>query len=751
MGPATTTTERNHANRHNVIRGLMSTTRYYQSVIVLTLGVYSYYLVYRFLYTINPDALTFSLLFFYAELHGFVALALYFFQLWNPMTRKSSPAPPDLSVDVFITTVNEGIDLVRKTVLGCLHMRYPHTTYILDDGNRPELARMAEELGCSYIARQERNHAKAGNLNHALPLADGDFVAIFDADYVPQPDFLEKTLGYFTNQNVAFVQTPHHYYNVDSFQFRMNMKKRDKWNEQDMFYRVMMPGRDYWDSAFFAGTSAVFRKKALTDIGGFATTTITEDVQTTVHLCKKGWKGVYHNEVLSTGLAAKDLKSYHIQKVRWAEGNINMLFTENPLWTKGLTLPQRICFFATVFGWFIGLPKLIYFTTPAVMLLTGWYPISPFDWPFIWRYAIFLTVIMCGFKIASRGYGRIRFDETYNMMNFFVLIKAMVKSFSRWDSEYIVTGKGPGKPVNMLTITPQLTIALLCFTGMAWGFLKLYYGVSADFLGIGVGMFWAGVNGLLAYAVVDHVTVPHYSRIEFRFIGAVPVEFSTQEDKETHRGLRVTRDLNENGISLVNYDALPIGEPLSLNVHLGPTVLSCEGTILYLNKTHSRGQMFHYGVKFNRMGRVQKDQIRQFCFNAMLPAFLQRFDEKRSFVMKIASRYYDRYHNRRRAARREINLPLIIRTDTALYAVTNDISAAGLSFASHIPFDTGKGVRMQISTPLGTIDTVGEIRHCREIASERLYFLGVQFVALSDEAHGIVARLADHYDQRAVA
>jgi len=265
MGPATTKTERNHARRHDLIRGLMSTTRSCQAVIILTLGVYLYYLVYRFLYTINPDALTVSLLFFYAEVHGFVALALYFFQLWNPMTRTSSPAPPDLSVDVFIATYNEDIDLVRKTVLGCLQMRYPHTTYILDDGNRPEFARMAEELGCSYLARKERVYAKAGNLNHALPLAGGDFVAIFDADYVPQPNFLEKTLGYFTNQNVAFVQTPHHYYNVDSFQFRMNMKKRDKWNEQDMFYRVMMPGRDYWDSAFFAGTSAVFRKKALTE------------------------------------------------------------------------------------------------------------------------------------------------------------------------------------------------------------------------------------------------------------------------------------------------------------------------------------------------------------------------------------------------------------------------------------------------------------------------------------------------------
>lgn len=730
---------------------IKSTARYYQAAIVLTLGVYLYYLVYRLTYTINPDALTFSLLFFYAELHGFVALALYFFQLWNPITRQSRPAPPGMAVDVLIPTYNEDIDLIRKTALACIQMRYPHKTYILDDGNRPEVARLAEELGCLYGARTQRTHAKAGNLNHGLAMAGGDFVAIFDADYVPQPDFLEKTLGYFADEKVALVQTPHHYYNVDSFQFRINMKKGDKWNEQDMFYRMMMPGRDYWDSTFFAGTSAVIRTKALREVGGFATATITEDVETTVQLYKRGWKGVYHNEVLSTGLAAKDLRSYHTQKLRWAEGNINMLFTENPLWTKGLTLPQRICFFATVFGWFIGLPKLIYFITPAVMLLTGWYPIHPFDWPFIWRYLIFLTVSIVGFKIASRGYGRVRFDEAYNMMNFFVLIKAMSKSFFRLKSDFIVTEKGRGRPIDISAVGPQLTIVLLCFAGVFWAFLKLHYGVSGDFVGLGIGMFWAGVNGSLAYGVVKHVTYPYHARADFRFIGAVPVEFSTQESKEARSGLRVTRNLNEYGITLVSYAPLPIGERLSLTLHLGPTVLCCEGTVLYLNKSQSRGQMFAYGVKFEGISRDQMDLIRQFCFNAVLPAFLQHFERKQSFVMKMASWYYDEHENRRSAARRAIRLPAIVKTDTTLYAVTNDLSAAGVAFTSHVAFDSGKRVRMEIPTPLGGILANAEIRYCREIASDRLYFLGVRFLDLSDESREILSRLHEQYGPRGAA
>jgi cellulose synthase (UDP-forming) len=290
----------------------VASLRYYQTVMVLTLSVYLYYLVYRLLYTINWDAWWFSLLFYYAELHGCLSLALYFFQMWHPLKRTPPPAPPGLRVDVYIPTYKEDVSLVRKTVLGCINMAYPHKTYILDDGNRSEFAALAAELGCAYVARKERAHAKAGNLNHALSISDGDFIVVFDADYVPQPDFLDKTLGYFIDEKVAFVQTPQNYYNVESFSFRFKFEKREKWNEGDMFYRLMMPARDYWNAAFFAGTSATFRKRALDEIGGFATETITEDLHTSVRLYKAGWKGVYHNELLSSGLAATDLKNYHI-------------------------------------------------------------------------------------------------------------------------------------------------------------------------------------------------------------------------------------------------------------------------------------------------------------------------------------------------------------------------------------------------------------------------------------------------------
>ncbi len=718
--------------------------RFYQCVIILTSGVYLYYLVYRLLYTINTDALVFSLLFYYAELHGFVALSLYFFQIWHPIKRKAPPPPDGLTVDVFIPTYNEDPLLLRKTVIACMEMNYPNRTYILDDGDRTEVARMAEELGCGYIARKERVDAKAGNLNHALTCTDGEFIVVFDADFVPEPDFLDKLLGYFLNEKVAFVQTPHSYYNVDTFQFKLNLKKKKSWNEQDVFYRLIMPGRDYWDSVFFAGTCAVFRRKALEDIGGFATGTITEDLHTTIELYRRGWKGVYHNEILAHGLGAKDIRSYHTQKLRWAEGNVSLIFKDNPLFVKGLSPAQRICFFATIFGWFIGFPKLIYFITPPIMLLTGMYPIVPFDMPFIWRYLLFLTVIILGFKIASQGYGRVRYDETYNMMNFFILMKAVIRNIVRTGSEFVVTSKGLRRLPGLQDITPQMVVMVLCFSGVWWGLFKLLYGISADIKGIGIAGFWALVNGILAVAVIKDVTQPHHKRTEFRFIGAVPVGYSVREEGTRHEGLGISRDLNENGVSLITFAPLPLTESLELKLHLGMESLSLRGTVVYLKELplpshpHHEARMFNYGIRFYGMEQKHRDIINRFCFNSILPVFFHRFENRQSFFMKMAFWYYNRKWLQKRSVRSSINLPVVIRVNPVILAVTHDISASGLAFVSHTQIRCGRLVAISIITPYGEMVLDGEVKRTKAIGPGGPFFVGVRFVNVPEGIRSIL-------------
>ena len=183
---------------------------------------------------LNPEAYIFSWVLYGAELFGFVTAMLHLFMSWRLTVRNSPPVPEGMSVDIFIPTINESEAIVRRTLLAARNMDYPHETWLLDDGKRPVMARLAAELGCHYLARDDNRHAKAGNLNHALAQSKGEFIAIFDADHAPERHFLERTLGYFADENVAFVQTPQDFYNLDSYQHRRNRDGRQVWTEQSL-------------------------------------------------------------------------------------------------------------------------------------------------------------------------------------------------------------------------------------------------------------------------------------------------------------------------------------------------------------------------------------------------------------------------------------------------------------------------------------------------------------------------------------
>lgn len=123
--------------------------------------------------------------------------------IW-PLHRKPISMPEDItkwqSVDIFIPTYNEDLQIVKPTIYASLNLDWPKdklTIYLLDDGDRPEFKAFAQEVGIRYIAREKHNFAKAGNINHALSLASGEFVAIFDCDHIPTRSFLQFTMGWF--------------------------------------------------------------------------------------------------------------------------------------------------------------------------------------------------------------------------------------------------------------------------------------------------------------------------------------------------------------------------------------------------------------------------------------------------------------------------------------------------------------------------------------------------------------------------
>ncbi len=265
-------------------------------------------------------------------------LARAFFQ------RQQSQLP---TVDVFIPTYNEPLDVLERTIVGTLALDYPKDKlkiYVLDDGRRDWLRAYCERHGAIHVTRSDNAHAKAGNMNNGLRVSSGDFVAIFDADFVPYRHFLRRTLPFFSDEAIGIVQTPQHFFNVDPVQSNLGLE--NIWpDEQRLFFDEIAPSRDGWDVSFCCGSCSIARRKAVDAIGGFPTESITEDLLTTLSMLNKGYKTRYLNERLSMGLAAENLTGYFVQRERWCQGGIQTLYLHNgPLRGPGLSLFQRIMF-----------------------------------------------------------------------------------------------------------------------------------------------------------------------------------------------------------------------------------------------------------------------------------------------------------------------------------------------------------------------------------------------------------------------
>jgi cellulose synthase (UDP-forming) len=245
-------------------------------------------------------------------------------------------------VDVFIATVNEPEIILRRTITGCLNMNYQNKhIWVLDDGRRPWVKALAAELGVGYFDRADNKHFKAGNVNNALWQTSNEFIAFFDADFVPTPQFLHRVIGFFQDDNIALVQTPQSFYNPDLVEMNLGIQ-RGMTNEQDLFFRGLQPGRDFFNAVICCGTSFVARRAPLEALGGMPTETITEDLMTSVYLQADGHEVVYLNEAISFGEAPNRSVDHLKQRIRWARGILQTLYTAvNPLTCKGLNIFQR--------------------------------------------------------------------------------------------------------------------------------------------------------------------------------------------------------------------------------------------------------------------------------------------------------------------------------------------------------------------------------------------------------------------------
>ena len=252
------------------------------------------------------------------------------------------------TVDVFITAYQEEPALIERALAAVCAMPGNHRIWLLDDGQDPALAHLARRLGVGYLTRTNREHAKAGNINAALAQTDGDIIVIFDIDHAPKPNFLERTLPYFEDAEIGFVQV------MLTFENGTGSWVAQAAAESSLdFYNPVAIGTDGLNSATLIGSNALIRRKALASIGGYQPG-LAEDLATSIALHAAGWRSVYVPEPLAPGYAPPDLAAWFTQQMKWARGVFELLLTAYPRYFPRLNLGQRIAYAVRMTYYWIG-------------------------------------------------------------------------------------------------------------------------------------------------------------------------------------------------------------------------------------------------------------------------------------------------------------------------------------------------------------------------------------------------------------
>jgi cellulose synthase (UDP-forming) len=625
-------------------------------LVAVNLALGTRYVAWRWTSSINWAAWAIAVPLIVAETYSWVDSWLFGLTMWKLKERDSPPPPPEgATVDVFITVYNEPLDLVRATARGARDIAYPHSTYILDDGASAEMAQMAREEGIGYVTRtadwkDRPRHAKAGNLNNALFQTSGELLLILDADQIPTPPMLDKTLGWFRDERVALVQTP---------QYFINVPDADPMGSQaPLFYGPIQQGKDGWNAAFFCGSNAILRREALMQLGivGYvqgveqatrrvlrtartvlrqarfdarardvpeealaldalegaldtvrvalqdgsslqeathafrreidaisrelvsgdvaammadlealgadiidtdaetglplidgaamaalsarelsplaalssvrrliddldavrsdeaqpimplATISVTEDMATAMRLHRNGWRSVYHHEVLVHGLAPEDLGSMLQQRLRWAQGTIQVFIRENPLVQRGLSAGQRLMYFATGWSYLSGFAALAYLAAPVLYLTLGILPVTTIGADFMWHLVPFLFANQLLFMVVGWKVKTFR-GMQYSLALFPLWIRAVVSTIKTEVSGeslgFVVTPKTRQSGSALPLVRIQLWAMGILVVAVVIGCVRLMTGETDDGGAILLNVAWAVYDLVMLSAVLD--------------------------------------------------------------------------------------------------------------------------------------------------------------------------------------------------------------------------------------------------------
>ena len=285
-----------------------------------------------------------------AAVYNWSQLLLAWVLYWKARRRHEvNGLPSGLTVDLFLPIYNEPFPVIERALRAAMKVRGANVVWVLDDGNDEAAERLAQELGARYRRREVRTDAKAGNLNAALPESTADLVAIFDIDHAPLPEFLERSVPYFEDPKIGFVQVMLSFANESE-----SWVARASTESALDFYNPTSLGMDAVGSATLVGSNAVIRRKALDELGGYRPG-LAEDLATSIALHAAGWHSVYVAEPLAPGLAPSDLAAWFSQQLKWSRGVFEVVVADFPRLFSRLTPGQRLSYTVRGTYYLIGL------------------------------------------------------------------------------------------------------------------------------------------------------------------------------------------------------------------------------------------------------------------------------------------------------------------------------------------------------------------------------------------------------------
>ncbi|GAB4532516.1 MAG: glycosyltransferase [Pleurocapsa sp.] len=602
-------------------------------VISILLALTIRYLLWRSLSTLNltsPLNGTFSIALFALELFAIFSASLQLFLMLkvknrqreaDALSRKVIDKTFSPTVDIFIPTYDEPEFILKRTIIGCQAINYDKKTiYLLDDTRREEIKKLAEQLGCEYRTRPDNQHAKAGNLNYTIPQTDGEIIVIFDADFIPTRNFLERTLGFFQDETVALVQTPQSFYNTDPI--ARNLGLEDVLTpEEEVFYRQLQPIKDGAGSVVCSGTSFLIRRKALEAIGGFVTDSLSEDYFTGIRLSAKGYRLVYLDEKLSAGLAAENISAHATQRLRWARGTLQAFFIKsNPLTISGLNPIQRLAHLEGLLHWFTSIASVFFLLMPLAYAFLNIIPLrATTDEVFYFFLPYYITQLTVFSWLNYRSRSAI-LSGIYGLVLAFPLaatvIQVMLNPFSKG---FKVTPKGTKNDrftFNWKLASPLLI--LFVFTAISlWSNLcacviaQMHQSpeMAEQLKGLNLGWLWSGYNLItIGAALLILLDVPKPDLHEwFNLRRTVKITFKDSEVKDL---FGVTLRLSEAGadISLTQtgLPRLSRGETLPVELSILENNITLSGQI---TDTKTCGDFLTIHLVFNELNLYQQRQL----------------------------------------------------------------------------------------------------------------------------------------------